>query len=842
MKIQFYPADIVARSRSEKAELGLYGRTNSGDLILVEYGGFRPYFWAVLSQELEEGIKSRAGSDEAHEMKYLSKKAGLYEQLKAISVKKNDGSSIYVSEIEISKKRFLGKDIEAAKVFCALPSDVEELREHAKSIGFSVFEADIPFSRRFLVDNEITPLALCEAEGEFINQKSRVPVFLAERLYKVSDEIMPRFKIIAFDIETYNPQGKIAIPEKDPIVMCSFYAPGFEKVLTWKRFPTKHSYIEFVKDERELIERFKQIVLEHKPDFLTGYFSDGFDLPYIKSRADFNKVELDLGLDYSPLAIRRGQLTTCRIIGIPHIDTLRFIRNIVARSLETSYLDLDSVAHELLDERKEDIDIAGLASAWDNSPEKLEEFCKYNLKDSMLTYNLLDKTLPNLIELIKIVRLSPFDVSRMSMSQIVEWYLIREAKNFNELVPNKPSHNDITWRKSQTYQGAFVFEPQPGFYRDIVVFDFRSLYPSIITTHNISPDTVNCDCCKDGKEDIEDLNNWFCRKRKGFISTVISDIITRRMRVKEIMKSADAKDLKLLTAREQALKTIANSMYGYMGFFAARWYSIECAKSITAYGRYYIKQVIDRAMEAGFNVLYSDTDSVFLALGKKSRPDAEKFLQEINRELPEMMEMEMEDFYPTGIFVSAKAGAYGAKKKYALLSEKGKMKIRGFETVRRNWSRIGKDVQEHVLSIILKDGDGRKAFSYVKEIIEKLRKKQIPLEKLTIFTQLQKELDSYSSVGPHVAVAQRMKELGRVVGPGTVIPYIVVEGKGKIRDRAKLPEEVSQKSYDAEYYINNQIIPSVGKIFEVLGYKEEDLLGESVESKKQKNLSAFFKK
>jgi len=170
------------------------------------------------------------------------------------------------------------------------------------------------------------------------------------------------------------------------------------------------------------------------------------------------------------------------------------------------------------------------------------------------------------------------------------------------------------------------------------------------------------------------------------------------------------------------------------------------------------------------------------------------------------------------------------------------MKIRGFETVRRNWSRIGKDVQEHVLSIILKDGDGRKAFSYVKEIIEKLRKKQIPLEKLTIFTQLQKELDSYSSVGPHVAVAQRMKELGRVVGPGTVIPYIVVEGKGKIRDRAKLPEEVSQKSYDAEYYINNQIIPSVGKIFEVLGYKEEDLLGESVESKKQKNLSAFFKK
>jgi DNA polymerase elongation subunit (family B) len=841
-KIKFYPADIVARNRFDKASLDIYGRTDSGERILVVYSGFRPYFWAVLSPELEpeKEFEFKNNGSSAH-MKYLSEKAALYDAVKVISIRKEDNSTVSVSGIEIAKKHFLGRDVEAVKVFCNFPSDIDELYEHIKLLGFTVFESDIPSSKKFLLDNDITPFTLCEAEGDFVNQKSRVPVFKADSILKFSDELMPNFKILAFDIESYNPNGKITLPEKDPIVMCSFYAPGFEKVLTWQAFPTDEKYIEFVKDERELLERFKQIVVSEKPDLLTGYFSDGFDLPYIKKRAEVNNVELDIGLDYSALMVKSGRISTCRIIGIPHIDTFRFVKNIISRSLETSYLDLDSVAHELLDERKEDVDIGGLASAWKSSPEKLEAFCRYNLKDSILTYNILDKSLPNLLELMKIVRLSPFDVSRMSMSQIVEWYLIREAKNFNELVPNKPSASEVLWRKSQTYPGAFVFEPQPGFYKDIVVFDFRSLYPSIITTHNISPDTVNCRCCKDEKESIEDMNNWFCQKKKGFISTVIADVITRRMRVKEIMKSADEKDRKLLKAREQALKTIANSMYGYMGFFAARWYSIESTRSITAYGRYYIKHVIDNAIEQGFKVLYSDTDSVFFALGEKKREDADAFLHQINRDLPGMMEMDIEDFYPSGIFVSAKAGAYGAKKKYALLSEKGKIKIRGFETVRRNWSLIGKEVQEQVLNIILREGDGNKAFSYVKEVIDKMMRKEIPPEKLIIFTQLQKEIESYASVGPHVAVAKRMKELGKVVGPGTVIPYIVTEGKGKIRDRAKLPEETAKDSYDAEYYINNQIIPTVGKLLEVMGYSTDELIEGGQVKKSQSSLNSFFK-
>jgi len=846
MKIQFYPVDISYKTRGEKAEIHIYGKDSKGNPILVIVNDFQPYFWAVLKSELEKKKGFERAEIETSEEEIIpitsKKNSEIYERIKDINIPREDKRRITASKIEIAKKKFLGKEIEALKVFAELPSDVPELRQQVKDFGFETFEADIPFARRFITDRDIIPMTLHEADGEFINQRSRVPVFQAESLQRVSDELMENLRVLAFDIETYNPVGKIAIPESDPIIMCGFYGENFKKVLTWKQFNTAPDYVEFVKDEKALIEKFKEIVEEYKPDVITGYFSDGFDLPYIKKRADFHRVELDIGLDYSPLSIKRGHITTCRVVGIPHIDMFRFIRNIVARSLDTTALTLDSVANELLDERKEDVDIENLAFVWDNLPEKLEEFCKYNLKDAILTYNLLTKTMQNLLELMKIVRLPIYDVSRMSLSQIVEWYLIREAKSFNELIPNKPSYDETVQRRIQTYKGAFVFEPQPGLYKNIVIFDFRSLYPSIITTHNISPDTLNCGCCSEERDEVAELTDWFCKKRKGFISTVIEDLITRRMRIKQIMLSADDKDKKLLKAREQALKTIANSMYGYMGFFASRWYSIECTRSITAYGRHYIKQAIDKVAKAGFKVLYSDTDSVFLALENKTRKDAENFLQNINRELPRLMELEFEGFYPAGIFVSAKIGDFGAKKKYAIMSESGLIRIRGFETVRRNWSIIGKEVQEKVLNIILKEQDAKKAFDYVTDVINKLRKKEIPLEKLVIFTQLQKDMDSYTAVGPHVAVAQRMKALGKLVGAGSMIKYIVTEGKGRIRDRAKLVEETSQSEYDAEYYIKNQIIPSVGKIFEVLGYKEEEILGKSEESKKQQNLNTFFGK
>ena len=234
-------------------------------------------------------------------------------------------------------------------------------------------------------------------------------------------------------------------------------------------------------------------------------------------------------------------------------------------------------------------------------------------------------------------------------------------------------------------------------------------------------------------------------------------------------------------------------------------------------------------------ILVHNTDSVFLTLDGKTKQDAIAFAEAINVELPGLMELEYEGFYPSGIFVSAKMGALGAKKKYAMVAESGILKIRGFETVRRNWSLIAKDAQEKLLEIVLKENDTKKALEYVKGIVADLKNKKVPIEQVIIHTQLQKEILDYSSKGPHVAVAQRLKNLGRDVAPGTMIKYVVTQGNDIIRNRAKLPEEVKEGDYDSDYYINNQVIPAVERIFNVLGDKKEDLL----EIKEQTKLAAL---
>jgi DNA polymerase I len=326
---------------------------------------------------------------------------------------------------------------------------------------------------------------------------------------------------------------------------------------------------------------------------------------------------------------------------------------------------------------------------------------------------------------------------------------------------------------------------------------------------------------------------WFCDKKKGLFSKVISEIILLRADLKKQYKKT--KD-PMLAARIEALKVMANSFYGYTGFAPARWYCKECAESITGWARHYIHLAIKKAQEEGYTVLYGDTDSVFLLLGEHTKEQVLEFVDKINKDLPGLMELEFEGLYPSGIFVALKDNETGAKKKYALLDENKNITIKGFETVRRNWSQIAKEVQRKVLEIILKEHDAAKAKKYVRKVIDDLRANKIDIAKVVVGTMLTKKIKDYSNIGPHVAAAQKMKEKGQEPEPGTIIRYVVARGKGRIRDKVLLVEEAKQTDYDGEYYIDHQIIPGVEKIFAVLDIKVDDLKSET----KQAGLSNFI--
>lgn len=817
LKLQFYPIDITYKIINDRAVLFLYGRSKTGEQLCVIDDSFEPYFYIVPAKDANvEQLLAR---------------------LNLFSITRR-GDILRITKTEVVDRKFLGKDIMAIKAFANLPKAIPALRnEIAKMHDIEgVYEADISYVRRYLIDKNIVPLILTDIEGDFVNMRSKVPVLKASKIAQTSAELISEPRILAFDIETHNPTPAINSQE-NPIIMLSVYGKGIKKVITWKRFKTNLDYVEFVDSEVRLLERFQEIIEDFKPDILTGYFSDSFDIPYIKARADKYRLKLDIGLDFSPIKFSAGLSDVVQINGIVSLDVFKFIQRIVSRRLKTETLGLDDVSSELLGKRKIEVDMERLAVVWDNLEPEIERYCEYNIQDSMLVYELCELLLPNMMELVKIVGLPLYDINMMGLSQLVEWYLLKQLQNFNEIAPNRPTRAEIEKRRMQTYKGGFVYEPTPGLFKNVAVFDFRSLYPSIIASHNIAPSTLNCECCVNSPSYAPELNYWFCTKKKGFIPLLIEELINRRMRVKEIMKqTADERKRVLLDARQESLKLLSNSFYGYLGFFGARWYSIESARSVTSYGRYYIKKVIEKAKNDGYDVLYGDTDSVFLKIGDKSKNDVRLFADKINVELPGLMELDFEGFYPMALFVSVKEKSYGAKKKYALLSEDGFIKIKGFETVRRNWSAIAKETQEEVLRIMLKENDVQRALMHTRTVIDNLKNKKIPTEKLVIHTQLTKHLGDYDSIGPHVAVAQKMKMNGTEVGAGSLIKYVVVEGTGRIRDRAKPFEEVKKGDYDANYYITHQIIPAVESLFAVFGYSRENLLS----SVSQSSLSGFM--
>ena len=219
-----------------------------------------------------------------------------------------------------------------------------------------------------------------------------------------------------------------------------------------------------------------------------------------------------------------------------------------------------------------------------------------------------------------------------------------------------------------------------------------------------------------------------------------------------------------------------------------------------------------------------------IAIENEIKVQKDKFLSYFNGSLPDTMELEFEGFYRRGFFVS--------KKRYAVI-EDGKIIAKGLELVRRDWAPIAKKTQEDILMAILEEGNVKKAEKIISKVLKQIKSGNLDMKELVIHTQITKNLDDYKQVGPHVIAAREIESHGIKVGKGTIVQYIIAKGKGSISQRA-VPYEYSEGiEYDKDYYINNQIIPAIGRIMEPFGYSKKDLQDLAV-GEVQQSLDAFF--
>ncbi len=851
--------------------------TNEKKHMLKDYS-FKPYF--LLSGKNLEVLK-----DKIKDFKIVN-------ETKTVSEEGNQNSSSLDENYKILDVQVVEKvvgliDEKLLKVYVNSPNGIVKVKNEVLK-KFSdeddtnelfAFEYDLPFEKRYLLDMGLSPFTqydfVCQNSNkddlskqtkqanEFdvlktINFESIKNLRIEEPTAILGKGSELNYSLIAFDIETYVSKPDEINPRKDPILMITLVGQlngkDFCKGLVSKKisltkidlgqkgFRIETKDVEFFTTEKEMINRFFSIIRDTSPDFLVGYNSDGFDLKFISERAKVLKLKMDFGFFGRELRESEGSDFFLKIPGVVNLDLYKYLRRAGGRSLNVESYSLNDVSKYLLGEEKIDLDPLDLTRYWDQNDEKMIfNFLNYCAVDSSLTYKIAKSMLPSLIEQSRVLSLLPEDTSRLSFSQLVEWFLIRKSCDWNCLIPNRPDNKEMIKRRAKRFEGAFVFQPKPGLYQRIAVFDFRSLYPTIITSHNISPETFNAKSKASKQIKVPNGDDYFSNEKQGFLSRALDEIITKRIMIKREIKDIKERDsfnFKLLYAREQTLKTIANSAYGYLGYERARWYCFGCAKAVTAFGRHYIHKVIDSANKNGFNVLYSDTDSVFIQLNEKGIDEAKRFVDSINDDLPKGMELEYEGFYKSGIFVFSKSGNEGAKKRYALIDEEKNLTIKGFETVRRNWSKLGKKLQKGVLRIILDENNIDKAIDFVMKTIDDVKKRNVDLCDLVIITKLTKKISSYSAIGPHVSAAIKMREKGISVEPGMLIKYIIAKpknskGRQKISDNVMLFDDASIDDYDDDYYIEKQLIPSVESIFKTLGKEINP------EKSRQSSLSSF---
>ena len=821
MKTTFIPIDYSSFDFEGRNYAKIIGRDDKGKRICV-IDSCNIYLWAIL----KEGLKK-------------SKIDSLIKKIEKINLDLK-GRKTKVEKVELHNKNFLGKKVQALKVFA---TNYKDLHDIADKLDMEEIEKrrgyDLGFITHYIVEKKIAPLNWYEIEGEMLNNSQEfggidmaLDVDFCVKLEKAREIKQENFKpkILAYDIEC----DELKIGEGE-ILMVSLVSEDFKKVITWKKYSKKSSYVEYVKDEAELLEKFCEYVKKISPDFLVGYYSDGFDLPYLKARAEKHNVKLSLGLDGSQPRFSRGREITGRIDGIVHVDLLKFIRTAYAQYMQSETLGLNEVAKEFLGDGKKYFEIKHSSEI--NSSE-WDKYYKYNLHDSVLTLNLFEKFWPDLLEFSKIIKEPLFEISRAGLSKYVESYVLHNLEKFNEIPEKRPGYDEISKRKtSGGVEGAFVYQPTPGLYENIAMFDFASMHTSIIITHNISKGTLLDKPEKNAFESPElelkgKKTKFYFAKEKGFFPEMLNEIFEKRKKFKEEYK----KNPNVITkARSNAFKVLSASVHGYIGFFGARYYSIESSASILAFVRKYNLETIEKIKKQGYKVIFGDTDSVGFLMNKKTQTDIKKLLKKLNSELPGIMELELEDFYKRGIWVTTREGKIGAKKKYALIGKDNKIKIRGFETVRRDWCSLARQVQDYVLRQILNDGNEKKALEFVKDVIKKIRQAKINKEELIIKTQLKKPISEYKSISPHVVAAKKMQEQKIPVAQGNLIMYYIGETKGKnklVRDKVKLPNEKGE--YNIEYYLERQILPAVENIFQVFGVDIKEVIDEKKQGKLDK--------
>lgn len=760
---------LVASYRRRDVAVELFGRTEDGRSITALFFGFRPYFDLV--EPSEQCLQLYRADEEFVESRNIK---------------------LWVE----------GEDKNATRIFVKSPWKVPQLREKC-GFKFRVLAADIPFHHRFIYDMDLEPCIEINCE-EIPEERKNFTTDLVVRIDRIekTEDFVPPLKILSFDIE--NAVTPVNGEEYGHILMIGYSI--------WDGKELTKGYIDG--DEMTILENFVSVVNAADPDILTGYNIDGYDLPVIQSRMNKFGIPFRIGRDREQP--HRVQSQYWRLHGRTISDTWWAVKKIMHPKHET----LNYVAQELLNEGKDNINRLKIEEEWKNRREEVIQYC---IKDSFLTLEIFRKlrVVDRNMFMSTVTRLPFDDVSNGGTSNYVDSLLIRKADREGIGVP-------MTGRtgKEAPIEGGYVHSIGGGIYDNVIVLDFKSMYPSMIMKYNICFTTLS----PDGENTAPNGVRFMDVSRKaGLVPRLLRELMQERDEVKKKMKAADAEEREYLDGIQGALKILMNTFYGVLASSFYRFTNLEIGSAVTGYARETIKSLIEKLKTQNFKVIYGDTDSVFIESGSRNSAEAIK----IGRELSERISRE------EGVTVEFEKVmdplfSHGAKKRYAGKivypeSQNGEILIRGYEVRRTDSFDLQSEALSRVFDLVLsRDLDG--AIAYRNDIIDKIMKgdtEHIKIDDLVISRSV-RDFKNYKEQSlANIRVAKKLMELGETFIPGMKVSWIVTNSR-------KSPQEVEpymdgvpfNATPDWEYYAR-RVDETLKRVLEGLMDDYPEIEGES---------------
>ena len=694
---------------------------------------------------------------------------------------------------------------QALRVVVPTPQDAPPLRDRLHAEGLRTFEADVRFATRYLIDRDVR--GGCEIRGSWVPGETLSRIYDDPSLCPAEVAIAP--SALSFDIETdANAKRLLAIALYgrfgDAAVDEVYIVDG-----TGRPMPERAVCCG---TEKQALEAFAKRVQELDPDVLTGWNVIDFDLSVLARIAKRVGVPLQLGRDEGGVRIRSAQgyfgSGQASIPGRLVLDGMDLVRGAYQRFDDYS---LDGVASAVLGEGK----VALGGSSGDRAQailkryrDDLPTFAEYARTDARLALEIVDEM--GLVQLAmarsKLTGMTP---DRVAASIASFDFLYLAALRKRRVVAPSVRSSDAGVSRHQA--GGHVFEPVTGLHDNVWVFDFKSLYPSVIRTFNIDPLGYSASAGEDMVRLAEDAA---FQRGEAILPTMLDRLFPQREAAK---RNGDA-------TASQAIKILMNSFYGVLGTPACRFHNVAIANAITGMGRHLLQWAKAWFEQRGLRVIYGDTDSVFVPADmalEDARSEGPRLAGELNEavaayidqtwRVASRLEMEFEKLYAKLFLPPMRHSGSGARKRYAgLVDGQDDVDFVGMEVVRRDWTDLAKDVQRELYARLFA---GDPVADYLEGVTAALRGGELD-DKLVYRKGLRKRAAEYTAnTPPHVAAARKSSESNRVVA------YVVTTDGPE-------PVDALHHEPDREHYLDKQVRAVAEPVLAVLGLEFDRVVGD----------------